>query len=345
VLPGWLRNLSLLGVATALSLLGAEGVARLLFPPSSAPQNVTSVGKLTGPSPWPGMRRRLVPGATQQVGFRGDPRGYLDPGATLTYRINQLGFRGRETSWEKPAGHVRVVGLGDSFTFGAGVRVGDTFLAVLEERLRSDGGPHPIEVLNLGVGGVDTAYEAKLLQQLGLRLSPDLVVLTFFLNDAGGGGTTDLFNDADSQGAPWRRSRLLDRLVSAFQRPQRVQQLIANYRRSFRPEAPGWIAAQSGLREVAALSESHGFDLVVMIFPVLWKLSGDHPFREIHEIVRAAAEALGIPVFDLLPAFAGHDGPELWVNSTDQHPNEIAHAIAGEALYRFLASQSLPRPH
>jgi lysophospholipase L1-like esterase len=328
----------------ALSLLGAEGVARLLFPPSNEPQNLTTVGELTGPAPWPGVRRRLVPGATQRFAFQGDPRGYFDPGATLTYRINTLGFRGPETSWEKPAGHLRVVGLGDSFTFGAGVRARDTFLAVLEDRLRADGGPHPVEVLNLGVGGADTEYEAGLLQHLGLRLSPDLVVLCFFLNDAGGGGTTDLFNDANSADASWRVSRLLDRLVFALQRPTRVQQLVSNYRSSFLPDAPGWIEAQSGLQRVAALSESHEFDLVVMIFPVLWKLSADYPFREIHETVRNRAEALGIRVFDLLPAFAGHDGPELWVTTSDQHPNEIAHAIAGEALHQYLVSQHLPRP-
>jgi hypothetical protein len=42
-------------------------------------------------------------------------------------------------------------------------------------------------------------------------------------------------------------------------------------------------------------------------------------------------------------AFAGHDGPEPWVDPTNQHPNEIAHEIAGQALHHFLAARSLPR--
>ena len=50
---------------------------------------------------------------------------------------------------------------------------------------------------------------------------------------------------------------------------------------------------------------------------------------------------------DLLPAFAGHDGPELWVHPTNQHPNEAGHAIAGRALFEFLdergARAALPR--
>ena len=49
-------------------------------------------------------------------------------------------------------------------------------------------------------------------------------------------------------------------------------------------------------------------------------------------------------VLDLQPAFAGHDGPELWVHPTNQHPNEIGHRIAGTALYEFLAREGLLGP-
>jgi lysophospholipase L1-like esterase len=185
--------------------------------------------------------------------------------------------------------------------------------------------------------------EARLLRFLGLRLSPDLVVICFFLNDAGGGGTSAIFNDREGRTAWWRGSRLLDQLVFRLQRPRRVRKLVDDYRRSFAPDAPGWLEAQAGLREAVSLSRKHGFDLVLMIFPVLWELSADYPFSDIHQTVKAAAETQGVPVLDLLPAFAGHEGPELWVNSTDQHPNEIAHAIAGEALYAFLAERGLPR--
>lgn len=339
----WLKALLLFSVASVLSLLAAEWIARLVLPPTWGSRNVTTFGEIVGPSPWPGVPSRLIPGASQLRSFREDPRGYLDPGATLTYRINALGFRGPETTWKKPAGHVRVVGLGDSFTFGLGVRVDDTFLADLEARLRSAGTPRPVEVLNLGVPGNNTRDQAGLLRYLGLRVSPDLVVICFFLNDAGGGSTSGMFNVRRMQFSRWRRSRLLDHLIFQIEQPSRTRKLISDYRRSFASEALGWSSAQKGMREAVALSKSNGFDLVLMIFPVLWQLSTDYPFLGIHEIVKSTAEALGIPVLDLLPAFAGHDGPELWVDATDQHPNEIAHAIAGEALFDFLVARGLPR--
>jgi hypothetical protein len=125
--------------------------------------------------------------------------------------------------------------------------------------------------------------EARLLRFLGLRLSPDLVVICFFLNDAGGGGTSAIFNDREGRTAWWRGSRLLDQLVFRLRRPRRVRKLVDDYRRSFAPDAPGWLEAQAGLREAVSLSRKHGFDLVLMIFPVLWELSADYPFSDIHQ--------------------------------------------------------------
>lgn len=339
-----LRELLLLAAATGLSLVVAEFVIRLVFP---APEvgNLTQVpGEIRAQSPWPGMPYRLQPGAEATHRFPSDPRGYFDPGATLRYQINLLGLRGEETTAAKAPGQLRIVGLGDSFTFGIGVRAEDTFLAVLEARLRSNR-ETSVEVLNLGVMGFDTPHEVALLRHLGLRLDPDLVVLCFFLNDTQGGATHELFNLTRNEDPPlWRHLRLLDRAATAFERRGQVERLVTNYRRSFEPDANGWLQAKHSLAQARRLSKRRGFDLVLMIFPVLWDLSGDYPFQEIHSTVRQAAESLEIPVLDLLPAFAGHDGPELWVHPTDQHPNEVAHAIAGEALYGFLDARGLPRP-
>jgi lysophospholipase L1-like esterase len=327
-----------------LSLLLAELGIRLVFP---APEtgNLTQVpGEIRTQSPWPGMPYRLQPGAEVRHQFPSDPRGYFDPGATLLYQINLLGFRGEETTRAKPPGLLRIVGLGDSFTFGIGVRAEDTFLAVLDANLRAHG-EKSVEVLNLGVMGFDTPHEVALLRHLGLQLDPDLVVLCFFLNDTQGGATHELFNlPQDSEPPLWRRLRLLDLAATALERRGQVQQLVASYRRSFQPDANGWLLAKQSLAQAKRLSRRRRFDLVLMIFPVLWDLSGDYPFQGIHTTVREAAESLEIPVLDLLPAFAGHDGPELWVHPTNQHANEVAHAIAGDALYNFLHARRLPSP-
>jgi lysophospholipase L1-like esterase len=71
--------------------------------------------------------------------------------------------------------------LGDSFTVGYEVSQEQTFAAVLEDRLRTQG--LPVEVLNAGVSGFGNAEAAVYLERELLRYEPDVVILAFFGND------------------------------------------------------------------------------------------------------------------------------------------------------------------
>lgn len=341
------KNLLLAFSATILALVVAEAVLRI-FIGAPARGNITPVPPdIVAPSKIPGVPYVLRPGSRAVHRFPDDPRGYFDPGATLTYRINSLGFRGGETSRRKPARVFRILGVGDSFTFGSGVRADDTFLADLERRLAAVGTSRTFEVLNLGVMGFNTVHEVALLRDVGVGYEPDIVVICFFLNDAEGGGTHSVFNvsgERDGVGSLVRHSFLLDRIAFRLERRRQLSELVESYHRGFEPAEPRWVAAQRALEEAAALAERERFQLALAIFPVLWDLSDGYPFLRIHETVTKFARSSGIPVLDLLPAFAGHRGPELWVHPTNQHPNETAHAIAGQALFQFLSIQGMLPP-
>ena len=107
--------------------------------------------------------------------------------------------------------------------------------------------------------------------------------------------------------------------------------------------SPGWIDIKSALKQAKYLSDEHNFRLILSIFPVLWNLSGDYPFSTIHKKVINYASEIKIPSLDLQPAFHGFDGPELWVHPNNQHPNEIAHKVAGEALAGYLLENNVLR--
>lgn len=72
------------------------------------------------------------------------------------------------------------------------------------------------------------------------------------------------------------------------------------------------------------------------VFPVLAGLDEDCPFRDICELLVEFAPSHDMPAHSLLPAFLGRHGPDLWVSSFGQHPNEEAHAIAAESLLPFV---------
>ncbi|HEX8029755.1 MAG TPA: SGNH/GDSL hydrolase family protein, partial [Vicinamibacterales bacterium] len=109
------------------------------------------------------------------------------------YRIgavetNQWGFRERNFSEAKSPGTYRVAVLGDSFTFGNGVRRQDRFSDVLQSHL-----PSHFEVLNFGVAGANTPEHLNLVQHVVPQFTPDFVLLQWYVNDV---------EDDDSAGRP-----------------------------------------------------------------------------------------------------------------------------------------------
>src|SRR5213075_1596531 len=73
----------------------------------------------------------------------------------------------------------RVLGIGDSFTFGWGVEQNDTFLAHLERSLRL-GLPQVCPgVFKAGLSYTSQVHEDVLLRYLYDKVRPDLVVLAF----------------------------------------------------------------------------------------------------------------------------------------------------------------------
>ena len=65
--------------------------------------------------------------------------------------VNSLGFRGEEINIDK-GDMYRILCLGDSFTYGWGVNIDDSWPKKLETYLRTNGMEN-VEVLNLGQGG------------------------------------------------------------------------------------------------------------------------------------------------------------------------------------------------
>jgi len=333
-----LARIALALFALGLSLFGVELVVRLALAPPARGNFTPVPPAIRAPSGFRGAPYVLAPGAVVTQGFGSDPRGRFDPGATLTYRVNAQGFRGPPALLPKPSGSFRVVGLGDSFTFGTGVREPDTYLAVLRREL---GGP---EVLNLGVMGYSTANEVALLAARGPALEPDLVLIGLVLNDIGDVRFHEAFAPTPEAELPgWRRRwRTADRVLLARESRRAFASLVARLEAGYAPDTPSWRRMQAALRRAAQLAEEQGFRLALVVWPLLWELSDGYRFSGIHRQIAEFAEGeLGVPTLDLLPAFAGHQGPELWVHPANQHPNEVAHGIAGRAILGFLRDRGL----
>ncbi len=99
---------------------------------------------------------------------------------SVPVEINSLGLRDREL--QPKSSHVtRIVGLGDSFTFGNGVTIEQTFLKRLEACISTPS--DPVEVINCGVPAYGPLQEHRFLNKYRSRLQPNIVLLAFFVGN------------------------------------------------------------------------------------------------------------------------------------------------------------------
>lgn len=94
--------------------------------------------------------------------------------------VNSLGFRDREFSVHRNAQY-RILALGDSFTFGWGLNIEDTWVKQLEEHLRQRG--HKVEIADLGRGGDYPKDYADVAEKAIPLLKPDLVLIAVLQGD------------------------------------------------------------------------------------------------------------------------------------------------------------------
>ena len=101
----------------------------------------------------------------------------------VEFSTNSLALRDREYPVPRPEGVHRILMLGDSFTEGGGLALGETVAKRVEAALHSGKCAARYEVINAGVASYSPILEYLLLKRVGLQLQPDLIVLNFDMTD------------------------------------------------------------------------------------------------------------------------------------------------------------------
>jgi lysophospholipase L1-like esterase len=343
-------ELSLLAGSLAFSLVLGEVAVRCV-----APQGLPSQTEIRGYV----IRGMYV--ADARAGYRLTPgfSGRLERREHVTdFSVNAAGLRGGEIG---PKSKRRVLALGDSMTWGWGVSQGEEWIHAAAREVARLGGPE-IESLNGGVNGYGTANELARLEELGPELSPDLVLVGFFINDfadnllgaTGAYAVRDgyLFDLASQQTfrEDWltRRSHLW-RLATAAWETYRVR-----YAGGMPDARPGRRLTAHEVRDsmelslecfrrMATVTRSLGARLgVVWLPPLAYTLAG---FRPEHiplqsELQRRVAAA-GIDSLDLLPTFEAQPAREGLYIPGDGHFSARGHRVAGEAVGDWIVAARL----
>jgi len=287
--------------------------------------------------------------------------GVFEPGQKVVERprpelqhrvsINSLGYRGREIDAQNRSGRIRLMCIGDSFTYGSYVDDDQTLPAQLERALRGTG--YPVDVINAGVGGTTIVDQLYVLKK-SARVDVDIVLLVFSENDI-----SDLAKDEPMYIALEKNRRLKARLG--------VRQIYSLLRNTalfhLALEVRGWYQGRSSneadrvdrgedahrvealwnrydmlLGEVQAYLATRSVRFVFVIFPSHYRM--DFQVRSDGRIdrVEGLAKRREVRTINLLEPLraAGYGASDLYLLPYDGHPSGRGYAVAARAIAQEL---------
>ena len=163
-----LQKALLAGLALSLAVVSTEAMVRLLQPQilERYPPGLYVAS--------PSRQYKLRPG------FQGR---FRYPEFQTLVRINSQGLR-EDREYGLPAGGARrILAVGDSFTFNYSVEQEHTWVRRLEKLLRERVPAARYEVLNAGTPGYSTWQELAYIEEEGIELDPQIILLAFFLGN------------------------------------------------------------------------------------------------------------------------------------------------------------------
>jgi lysophospholipase L1-like esterase len=342
----WKESILLVGSLSFACLIG-EGVLRFVDHPWSQP--FIDVNAWQQPSD--------VLGFTMVPNFEG--RGPLD----LPIKTNAQGFRDDgEHAWTKPPGVIRILGIGDSFTFGWGVSLEESFLKKLEGNLKKLTGLN-IETINSGVPGWNLNHYYVYYKEIGVRYSPDIVVLSCFFNDVPKivqetipaddthrkgvkhtGGIfrfSYLFNFFKSLAHNIRIENRYKRFDYMYELGARRKRMVDEKRFMLYDPGPDRTQANTAviktlLEKIQSLAKKHGSQLVMTYIPDVSQ--PQYPeWQHINRVWASLTTELNIPFIDMTPVFESASDPRaFYFWPKDFHTNALGHEKIAEALTPLL---------
>lgn len=266
-------------------------------------------------------------------------------------RTNKLGFR--DDKADVPANRpseLRLIVLGDSFTVSGGVDYDRIYTSVLDKRLKET--LPNANVINLAVGGYNIIQYDLVLQEVGLSLAPDVIVVAVFpfndlSNDTYRGNEADAAGKSTPSHTPWYKKlyvyqallvKVEWRLRAWFQKPVASTPEMA--RAAQAAQAIREADARQNLEALERLVDSataRGLPVVVALLP------NTDTFEQQRQDFSAfvnLCETHQWRCSNLLDRFiaTGVSPRSLRLNLIDGHPNEAYNALVA----RFLAEDLLP---
>jgi lysophospholipase L1-like esterase len=266
-------------------------------------------------------------------------------------------------------GAFTVLAIGDSFTYGLGVKVIDAWPAKLLGPLSRKG--KEAVVSNVGKVGRHVMEVMTEQYQPHSDPPPDVVIYGFCLNDvlwipqSGAdrpnpvspmkkdatmetGDIDDFINVRTANlkqlriestfGGIRQKLRTVDVVLRTMEAREIQRRTLQFYLDLYDPakNAKGLEVTWNAVQQMSDRQNAAGKRFVVAVFPMFVDTDGDYPLKSCHDAITESLTQRGVQVLDLLPIYRKTPAKDLWVHPLDRHPNDVAHRMAAEAIGKHL---------
>jgi hypothetical protein len=273
-------------------------------------------------------------------------------------RYNTKGFRDYEHPEEKPPGIIRILGIGDSYTFGMRVNFEDIYLTRLERMLNDQYPTRHYEVINMGVPGYNTLSERDLLEKQGLLYQPDLVIIGYVLNDAEHPRVKEPYTRKIKSliGEESSYSKKLKEISYLYRQlyflyiwgllGKSVNQL--DFLESLYSEEtnPYLSYANQALAEMIQMVKQQNGNVLIALFPVFsLDRNEENRFTKARDLIQGICTQNGAVFTDTYPIFRdilkSGKAKRYWSTPFDAHPGKEAHGIIAEQIFKMIVAERL----
>jgi lysophospholipase L1-like esterase len=325
ILPIILLNIT----ALCLALILAEVFMHLFSPvkyrrPPKQLANDIWRELLHKPSPVSGLAYELAPN-----------REKYSHGAMM--KTNSFGMRDDEPHPKNDNSLNRIAVLGDSFTFGFGVRGENTYPNVLERLLNKEIDDRRFEVLNFGVGGYSTRDEALVFKHKAIKWNLDLVIFGYVFNDPEIDPIQPLHSYYDKV-SWWQYSNLLRLFAKAKRRWDIKKYGAGDYLRYLHAtNGQKWQSVVGALEEIKNAAAERKITVLLVIFPPISNGSwAEYKYLDLHQQIADTANEKGIFVVDLYGDLSQYPSKVLRISPHDWHPSKIGHEVAAHTIFKWI---------
>lgn len=258
---------------------------------------------------------------------------------------NSYGFRDREFQESAPPGTVRIIALGDSFTFGHGIEDDSAPWPKALERMLNDNTTDDAiyDVINTGQNGYQPKDELATLERTA-SLNPDIVLLGYFYNDA---ATDDTLRELAKPPSVWAQLRngahlllfshsyLYGFLVVRWEMTRINLGLKQSYPEQmnnvYRLHTEDLSMHKKELLAIRSRAEAMGARFVLIVIPANYDFD-NYPLMDGERFMHRFCEESGTACIHAFDALREEDYRETRLNEYDSHPSEYGHSVLARAI-------------